>query len=320
MESCSSSVEEDGTPGDQSTAKPIRRDCGDLIDYLEGDSRVFSRRENEPTGAPFVQMFAQTPSEPQDLSTSPPFANETDALRNKHRADVQLLAEVIARVLKNIVEKTQQEDDREESTVTNSNGSSRRDSRSGTPHYAAYETAAPPKIDLTAYVKRLADHSLVSPSTLLGAFILMDRATVKFGDLRIGPRNAFKLFLVSLRVASKMLDIRNLSNRNFAKIGGISWQHMNDLEATFLVDMKFDVMISPTQFRKYVDRLVGAQEDSQPRKVLAPVAPQLPGSREAVGGHHTKSPRSPRGVHSASMRSPTTSSPRVNPSEQRKSF
>ncbi len=202
---------------------------------------------------------------------------ETQGLKKKHKDDVRRIALIVGSTLKAVVDSPILLVQEAESQVS---------TRKSIPHADAYETPVPPKVDLKDYILRVADLSLVSPATVLSAFILMDQLTHKF-SIRVTMLNVYKLFLVSLRVASKALDIRNVSNKVFANIGGISWQYMNDLESIFLVDMAFDVMIFPEQFRTYSEELLkgckshGVVSPAQSDQVRVPHPPKEERTRKS---------------------------------------
>lgn len=116
---------------------------------------------------------------------------------------------------------------------------------------AHYDTVAPPSLTIQAYVKRVSDFTYISPATLLATVVLVDRLLEKYPKLLLTPINAFKIFFVAARIASKVLDLRSLNNKNFASVGGVSNQHLNDLEAKMLMDLRFDLFISQELFVKY---------------------------------------------------------------------
>ena len=117
-----------------------------------------------------------------------------------------------------------------------------------------FETSQRPQISLEDYIWRIANHTYTSPSTILSAFILLDRLMHNY-HIVITEMNCYKFFFVAVRVASKVLEFRTLNNKNFAGIGGISNKHLNELEASFVGLLEFEVFISPTEFQKYASRL-----------------------------------------------------------------
>lgn len=133
--------------------------------------------------------------------------------------------------------------------------------------FDAYETSSVPGILVEDYVHRIAEYTYISPATMVAALMLLDRLSARFPKLLFSQLNIFKLFFVAVRVASKVVDLRTLNNKNFASVGGVSNRHLNDLEAKFLVDLKFDLFLSPNEFFHYATRLNPPQSTSVPRGV-----------------------------------------------------
>ncbi len=122
--------------------------------------------------------------------------------------------------------------------------------------FAIYNTPAVPNITLEAYVTRVAQNGFISPATLVTALILLDRLISHYPRLAIAPLNVYKFFFVACRVASKVVEIRTLNNKNFAPIGGLDLMQLNTLEATFLKDIKFDLYVDPKEFLLYAGEIL----------------------------------------------------------------
>ncbi len=148
-----------------------------------------------------------------------------------------------------------------------------------------YETTALPGIMIEDYVHRIAEYTYISPASMLSALILLDRLAVRFTSLLFTQLNIYKLFFVAVRVASKVVDLRTLNNKNFASVGGVSNRHLNDLEARFVIDLHFDVLITPGEFNQFKSR-------------LEPPNPSVP---RGVGNPRTGRPGAPGGPGTGQM-------------------
>lgn len=193
---------------------------------------------------------------------------ELESLQKKHEAEFKVVVPVVSQALRLAVEA------HEELAASHTHlpppasssasaGSSERSAPSRSSpeeqqHLSMYDTVAIPTIPLASYVKRIAEFTYVSPATLLASIILIDRLLLKFPALYLSSRNIFKLFFVCVRVASKVLDLRSLNNKNFASVGGVSNKHLNDLEAKLLMDLCFDLFISQEEFVLYARRVFQA--------------------------------------------------------------
>ena len=203
----------------------------------------------EPCPRPLLTM-SPTETEPASFtgigSARRPVA-EVDALNNKHEAEFRVLVPSIGEALESALMMQRPPNSPEEGT-----GIGCRLSDISAP-FATYNTVVPSSLGIQTYVKRIAEYTFLSPATLVVAVILMERMLDKHQpQLALTRRNVHKLFLVSARVASKMIDLKALNNANFAKVGGISNQHLNDMEAKFLMDLEFDVFVTAKEFFTFV--------------------------------------------------------------------
>ena len=197
-----------------------------------------------------VRLFALTPGERQVDVISRKTGRamtELEVLQEKHQPEFRLLVPFVADALTRVLARNAEL----ARTVGGSNSSS-----GG--RYAVYETNDVPGICMEDYVARFADYTYISPSTLLAALIFLDRLASRHPTLLFTPLNVYKLFFVAVRVASKVVDLRTLSNKNFAHVGGISNRHLNELEAQFLIDIRFDLYLTPGEFHSYADRIMPA--------------------------------------------------------------
>jgi hypothetical protein len=122
--------------------------------------------------------------------------------------------------------------------------------------YALYDTSAVPSINMEDYLARVASNTFISPSSMVVALIFLDRVLARHKDLVLNQLNIYKLFFVACRVASKVVEVRTLSNKNFAPVGGVDLRHLNDLESKFLIDIRFDVYVQPSEFIHYCNQIL----------------------------------------------------------------
>lgn len=200
--------------------------------------------------------FTSSPSEREmnKTSRSGRQLSEIEILQEKHEPEFKQIIPSIAESLSNVVQQHVQlarviaKDDR----------------------FAIYETNNVPGIQLDDYVHRIAEYTYISPASMLAAAIFLDRLCEKYPSLLLTERNIFKLFFVSVRVSSKVVDLRSLNNKNFASVGGVSNKHLNDLEETFLKHLRFDLFLAPTEFLEYGRRMHPPNLHSQvPRHLLS---------------------------------------------------
>ena len=235
-----------------------------------------------------VPMFQCTPGERilnQISRNSGRQLDEIEILQRKYIAEFRQLVPIIACALNSVIAK--------HAGLARTLSNMAPDDR-----YSIYETNAVPGIYIEDYVAQLANKTCTSPSTLLAALVFLDRLTSRHPTLLLTQLNIFKLFFVAVRVASKVVDLRTLNNRNFAHVGGIQCRHLNDLEAKFLIDIRFDLYLPPREFQLYAQRITPVVSIPRPhhRSLMRPAPPgqQQQLKYAQVQQHGFSSPSSPR--------------------------
>lgn len=184
---------------------------------------------------------------------------EVDALNAKHEADFKVLVPSIAEALQQMIVLAgmmRANRGNDDSQSEEPQGESNSDGCLRLPHphqqaarFLKYNLAAVPSVQLSTYVKRISEYTFISPATLVASAILLERMLeMHLTQLALTELNVHKLFLTAVRIASKMVDLKALNNANFAKVVGVSNEHLNDLECSFLMDLEFNVFISAKQF------------------------------------------------------------------------
>ncbi|CAG9574661.1 putative cyclin 11 [Leishmania major strain Friedlin] len=108
-----------------------------------------------------------------------------------------------------------------------------------------------PSGSYVALLTRFAEYTYISVSTLLASVIYLDRLCLRHPRLLLTTRNIEKLLVAAVRVASKIVDLRSVNNKNFASVFSVPVQDMNELESEFLKLMNFDFFLSPKEFNNY---------------------------------------------------------------------
>jgi len=136
-----------------------------------------------------------------------------------------------------------------------------------TSKFGDFETTAVPDISLTDYLWRIVDYCYISPTSLILACILIDRLIVEH-NLTLTQLNIFKLFFTSVRVASKIHELRSLSNKNFAVVGGVSAAQLNQLECVFVNLFQWELWVEHGTFTEYCKRLMQKEQHGDVHKLL----------------------------------------------------
>jgi len=197
---------------------------------------VLSQRQKRP-------LFSSSPNEREInvLGKSGRQLSEIEILQSKHQPEFEQIVPSIVDAIEGVL--------LQHALVIKASGDST------DPRLKPFETSQKPNIGIEEYVWRIVEYSYTSPATLLTSLIYLDRLMTRY-DALMTPMNIYKLFFISVRIASKVIDLRTLNNKNFANIGGINNKSLNELEASFIILLQFDVFVSPVEFKRYSDRLV----------------------------------------------------------------
>ncbi|KAG5503531.1 hypothetical protein JKF63_05671 [Porcisia hertigi] len=114
-----------------------------------------------------------------------------------------------------------------------------------------FSTREVPTISVHDYLKRVVKYTYVSPSVLVCGCLYLDRLLCMYPFMLLNPYNIFKLFLASIRIASKVMDTRTLNNHDFSVVGGVTNEDLNALEFLMLELLQNRLYFSCDTFDEY---------------------------------------------------------------------
>ena len=118
-----------------------------------------------------------------------------------------------------------------------------------------YTSRKLPQISVNDYIVRIAKYMKVEDSTMILALIYIDRISRK-KKIFVNEYNIYRLFFVSVVVATKYNEDKHYSNAYYAKIGGLELEQLNKMELEFVIGMNFDLFVEAKVFDKYETSLV----------------------------------------------------------------
>eukprot|EP00756_Hemistasia_phaeocysticola_P014178 Hpha_TRINITY_DN15327_c5_g1::TRINITY_DN15327_c5_g1_i1::g.91079::m.91079 len=130
--------------------------------------------------------------------------------------------------------------------------------------FAEFETTAIPDINLEDYLWRIVDYCYISPTSLVLACVLLDKLIMEH-NLILSQLNIYKMLFTAVRVASKVHELRSLSNKNFAVVGGVTAQQLNALEVSFVNLFQWSLWVDHEEFAKYCARLCPSGKVNLPK-------------------------------------------------------
>jgi hypothetical protein len=127
-----------------------------------------------------------------------------------------------------------------------------------TEDWSCFNNQNPP--ELLWFVRKVSTRLFISPASLLSAVILLDRLCYQSKTLCCTHSNIVDLLFVLVRIASKVVELRSLSNKHFCDTFRKELPHynasvLNEREMMVLVALRFDVMISKEDFWRYARKL-----------------------------------------------------------------
>jgi hypothetical protein len=118
-----------------------------------------------------------------------------------------------------------------------------------------YTSRKLPQISVNDYIVRIAKYMKIEDSTLILALIYIDRISRK-RKIFVNEYNVYRLFFMSVVVATKYNEDKHYSNTYYAKIGGVELEQLNQMECEFVMSINFDLFVEAKVFDKYETSLV----------------------------------------------------------------
>eukprot|EP00040_Diaphanoeca_grandis_P004753 m.30001 g.30001 ORF g.30001 m.30001 type:complete len:369 (-) comp16196_c1_seq1:248-1354(-) len=111
------------------------------------------------------------------------------------------------------------------------------------------------QIGISDFLDHIAKSGLCSKECYIIALVYVERLLQKHTHFVITSKNIHWLMLVSIMLASKMLDDFYCRNMYYANAGGLTLELLNQLEIKMCTLMDFDLTISVNEFELYRDSL-----------------------------------------------------------------
>ena len=114
-----------------------------------------------------------------------------------------------------------------------------------------FSTKSPSKVTLQYFFGRIKKYTQIEKSTLIIILIYADRMCTTSGII-LNPHNIHRIILGCLLLAIKYNEDLYFTNEQYAKVGGVSVQELNDLELYSIQLLNFNLFISEDIYEKYV--------------------------------------------------------------------
>mmetsp|Transcript_53355 Transcript_53355/g.130357 ORF Transcript_53355/g.130357 Transcript_53355/m.130357 type:complete len:328 (+) Transcript_53355:319-1302(+) len=134
-------------------------------------------------------------------------------------------------------------------------------------------------VSAASYVKRIIKCGGCSTCCLVAGLLYLERLKARQRQLRITSSNLQRLLLVAVMTAAKFFDNIYYSNSHWAQIGGITSKEINALELDFLFCMTFDLGVSTTDYKEFLQNLLSFEDSAADAD--APKSPQQVARRKS---------------------------------------
>mmetsp|Transcript_6325 Transcript_6325/g.6577 ORF Transcript_6325/g.6577 Transcript_6325/m.6577 type:complete len:194 (+) Transcript_6325:13-594(+) len=119
-------------------------------------------------------------------------------------------------------------------------------------HLAVFQTKT--QVPMKDYLKCILRYAEIEKSTLILAFILLDKANLRVSSM-LNSSTSLKLFIGALICAIKYNQDKIFSNKVYAKICGVSLQTFNLIETRFLELINYSVHVRLETWTEYLEYL-----------------------------------------------------------------
>ena len=119
-----------------------------------------------------------------------------------------------------------------------------------------FHSRSPPRISVQDYLQRLATHASLSRPILLSMVYYIDRLCTLYPAFTISSLTVHRFLISSATVACKGLSDSFLTNRTYARVGGISVAELALLELEFLWRVEWRIVPQPEVLEDYYRNLV----------------------------------------------------------------
>ena len=119
-----------------------------------------------------------------------------------------------------------------------------------------FHSRSSPRISVQDYLQRLATHASLSRPILLSMVYYIDRLCTLYPAFTISSLTVHRFLISSATVACKGLSDSFLTNRTYARVGGISVAELALLELEFLWRVEWRIVPQPEVLEDYYRNLV----------------------------------------------------------------
>jgi hypothetical protein len=117
-----------------------------------------------------------------------------------------------------------------------------------------FHSKTPPAIKISNYLQRFIKYADLSVPILISIIIYIDRVAER-KNFVLNSFTIHRFMIASITCGTKAIHDLYLSNRHYAKVGGISTQELSILEFDFLEMIGWNVVVTTEELQDYYSKL-----------------------------------------------------------------
>lgn len=122
-------------------------------------------------------------------------------------------------------------------------------------NYDIFYLSSVPPVSLKEYLSTVVRFAEIELSTLINAVIYIDLFCGK-NKYVLTYHNIYRIFIATLLLSLKMNEDKIYSTKSFARITGVSFDDIKNLEYTMALKLNFSFHIKKEKYQKYYDYFV----------------------------------------------------------------
>lgn len=116
---------------------------------------------------------------------------------------------------------------------------------------SCFQSVSAPKISIADYIKRIRKYFMCSNECFVLALVFIDRICQKHPYITMCSLTAHRLVMTAVLIAAKLHDDVYYSNKYYARVGGLSLEETNGLEAAMLDLLDWNISVSAEEYTHY---------------------------------------------------------------------
>ena len=121
---------------------------------------------------------------------------------------------------------------------------------------SVFDREKPIFMTIKDYVDRIDKYIKPDENVYVAALIYIDKLIAKNPRILITVNNVYELIITSVMIAEKFNTDDYMTNNDYAIVGGLDIEELNELERNFLTKIDFELYINSDRYNDYKKKLI----------------------------------------------------------------